>query len=223
MTKQLLRAMAAAIVALMFQGSFAHAAQITWDGSSDTNWDDAGNWDSGIPGGDDEAIIPDASTTPNDPTKTGTLTFDDGFLTLQTDSGTTTVTGYFRIADTTGEFPIESEPGALPAAFHLHRVHAFQQRRNTILDQRGNAIPAVPEKCVGLADNAGLRVHAHEQARERLTHLRPVVQPEDLGVFDDQRIGAGLGHRRRLDAGTHVGTGQGQCRVTPQGHGHTGL
>ena len=42
---------------------------VTWDGSTDTDWATGSNWDSGAaPSSTDDVVIPDASTTDNDPT-----------------------------------------------------------------------------------------------------------------------------------------------------------
>ena len=54
----------------------ASAATYTWNGSTSTDWNLATNWSAGFPGlaslaGVDVLVIPDASTTPNDPS-TGT-------------------------------------------------------------------------------------------------------------------------------------------------------
>ena len=47
-------------------------ATVTWDGSTDVNWDTDANWDTGTaPTSSDDVIIPDAATTPNDCTLNG--------------------------------------------------------------------------------------------------------------------------------------------------------
>jgi len=42
---------------------------VTWDGSASGDWATGANWDSGVaPSSTDDVVIPDAATTPNDPT-----------------------------------------------------------------------------------------------------------------------------------------------------------
>ena len=46
----------------------ASMADIRWDGSESTDWNTAGNWvGDAVPTANDQAIIPDATTTSNDP------------------------------------------------------------------------------------------------------------------------------------------------------------
>jgi len=55
---------------------------VTWDGSSSTDWGTAANWDSNaVPSSTDNVVIPDASTTPNDPTVSSGAVASD--LTIQ--------------------------------------------------------------------------------------------------------------------------------------------
>ena len=64
------------VVTMLLMHWMASAATYTWNGSTSTDWNLATNWSAGFPGlaslaGVDVLVIPDASTTPNDPS-TGT-------------------------------------------------------------------------------------------------------------------------------------------------------
>jgi len=79
---------------------------VTWDGSTSTDWATGSNWDSGAaPSNTDNVVIPDAATTPNNPTVSSgavcnNLTIEaDGILNGGTD--TLTVSGNW---DSTGTF-----------------------------------------------------------------------------------------------------------------------
>ncbi len=82
-------------LALTLLASSVSAAISTWDGTSaDGNWDTAGNWDNGVPGTSDQAIISNGDTV----TKTGDLTLDNNSTVddgLQLTNGTLNVTGSF--------------------------------------------------------------------------------------------------------------------------------
>lgn len=49
------------IFLLIFVSELSFAVTTTWDGSSSTDWETAGNWDNGVPGTGDDVIIPDIS------------------------------------------------------------------------------------------------------------------------------------------------------------------
>lgn len=46
---------------------FSFAATTTWTGTNSSDWTDAGNWSGGVPNSTTDVVIPDASTTSNDP------------------------------------------------------------------------------------------------------------------------------------------------------------
>ncbi len=69
----------------------------TWNGSSGTDWTTPANWTpSGVPSDLSDVVIPDASTTPNDPTlgltlAVGRLTINSGGILNSADSSTVTI------------------------------------------------------------------------------------------------------------------------------------
>ncbi|MDP2691064.1 MAG: hypothetical protein Q8O95_01505 [bacterium] len=73
----------------------------TWNGSLDTNWQIAGNWTpNGVPSDLADVVIPDASTTPNDPILSpgqilvvGRLTLESGAILNSSSSYTATISG----------------------------------------------------------------------------------------------------------------------------------
>jgi hypothetical protein len=78
-------------------------ANSTWDGSASTVWTDPDNWTNdppiaGIPSDLADVVIPDASTTPNDPTlglalAVGRLTLESGGILNSADSSVVTISG----------------------------------------------------------------------------------------------------------------------------------
>ncbi|MBN1514365.1 MAG: autotransporter-associated beta strand repeat-containing protein [Phycisphaerae bacterium] len=57
---------AAAVALLVWAAAPVLAADVTWDGSASTDWNNPDNWDTGVPGNADRAIFP-AALTPNQP------------------------------------------------------------------------------------------------------------------------------------------------------------
>ncbi|MGA2622847.1 MAG: Ig-like domain repeat protein [Bacteroidota bacterium] len=75
-------------------------ATFTWNGSASTAWTDANNWTpSGLPSDLSDIVIPDASTTPNDPTlpignlAVGRLTINSGGILNSGAGSTVTISG----------------------------------------------------------------------------------------------------------------------------------
>ena len=91
------------------------SAQTTWTGSVNTSWDQAGNWDSGVPTAGDDAIIPNVATLPStyitNPTcnsltieSGATLTLGGGFdLTV---GGNLTISGTLDVTSSSSEIAV---------------------------------------------------------------------------------------------------------------------
>jgi hypothetical protein len=78
--------------------SNSEAGNYTWNGSQNTIWNEAANWTpTGIPGTNSEVIIPDASTTPNDPilitTEIKALHLESGGILNSQDNAVLTLNG----------------------------------------------------------------------------------------------------------------------------------
>lgn len=121
-----------------FKGTLAPSTttNYTWNGTVSTNWSNSANWTpNGVPDATHGAIIPDASTTPNNPTLSSTASC----VSLQINAG-----GILNAPTTGGNFTITGAN----AAWSIESGAVFNAKTSTVIFN-ANAVTAGDVSIVG--------------------------------------------------------------------------